>query len=150
MGILNNLSEEIKNAMRAKDTIKLESLRAIKSALLLIQTSSSGSAEINDEEAIKLLQRLVKQRKESSIIFRDQNRTDLAELEESQAEVISTFLPEQISESEIIKVIEDIIAETGASGMKEMGEVMGIASKKLMGKADGKTISTIIKNKLSS
>ena len=150
MGILNNLSEEIKNAMRAKDTIKLESLRAIKSALLLIQTSSSGSAEINDEEAIKLLQRLVKQRKESSIIFRDQNRTDLAELEESQAEVISTFLPEQISESEIIKVIEDIIAETGASGMKEMGKVMGIASKKLMGKADGKTISTIIKNKLSS
>ncbi len=150
MGILNNLSEEIKNAMRAKDTIKLESLRAIKSALLLIQTSSSGSAEINDEEAIKLLQRLVKQRKESSIIFRDQNRPDLAESEESQAEVISTFLPEQISESEIIKVIEDIIAETGASGMKEMGEVMGIASKKLMGKADGKTISTIIKNKLSS
>jgi len=150
MGILNNLSEEIKNAMRAKDTIKLESLRAIKSALLLIQTSSSGSAEINDEEAIKLLQRLVKQRKESSIIFRDQNRTDLAESEESQAEVISTFLPEQISESEIIKVIEDIIAETGASGMKEMGKVMGIASKKLMGKADGKTISTIIKNKLSS
>jgi len=150
MRILNNLSEEIKNAMRAKDTIKLESLRAIKSALLLIQTSSSGSAEINDEEAIKLLQRLVKQRKESSIIFRDQNRTDLAESEESQAEVISTFLPEQISESEIIKVIEDIIAETGASGMKEMGKVMGIASKKLMGKADGKTISTIIKNKLSS
>ena len=150
MGILNNLSEEIKNAMRAKDTIKLESLRAIKSALLLIQTSSSAPAEINDEEAIKLLQRLVKQRKESSIIFRDQNRPDLAESEESQAEVISTFLPEQISESEITKVIEDIIAETGASGMKEMGEVMGIASKKLMGKADGKKISTIIKNKLSS
>jgi len=150
MGILNNLSEEIKNAMRAKDKIKLESLRAIKSALLLIQTSSKGTVEINDEEAIKLLQRLVKQRKESSIIFRDQNRPDLAESEESQAEVISTFLPEQISESEITKVIEDIIAETGASGMKEMGEVMGIASKKLMGKADGKKISTIIKNKLSS
>ena len=150
MRILNNLSEEIKNAMRAKDTIKLESLRAIKSALLLIQTSSSAPAEINDEEAIKLLQRLVKQRKESSIIFRDQNRPDLAESEESQAEVISTFLPEQISESEISKVIENIIAETGASEMKEMGKVMGIASKKLMGKADGKTISTIIKNKLSS
>ena len=150
MGILNNLSEEIKNAMRAKDKIKLESLRAIKSALLLIQTSSKGTVEINDEEAIKLLQRLVKQRKESSIIFRDQNRPDLAESEESQAEVISTFLPEQISESEITKVIEDIIAETGASGMTERGEVMGIASKKLMGKADGKKISTIIKNKLSS
>jgi uncharacterized protein YqeY len=150
MGILNNLSEEIKNAMRAKNTIKLESLRAIKSALLLIQTSSSGSGDISDEESIKLLQRLVKQRKESAIIFRDQNRPDLAEPEEAQAEVISTFLPAQISESEITKVIEDIITQTGASGMKEMGQVMGIAAKALMGKADGKTISTIIKNKLSS
>ena len=112
MGILSNLTEEIKNAMRAKDSLKLESLRAIKSAVLLAQTAKGGGAELSDEEAIKILQRLVKQRKESASIFREQGRSDLAEPEEAQAQVIASFLPEQLSEEEVAKLIAEIISKT--------------------------------------
>lgn len=150
MGILSNLTEEIKSAMRAKDSLKLESLRAIKSAVLLTQTAKGGGAELSDEEAIKILQRLVKQRKESASIFRDQGRSDLATPEEAQAEVIASFLPEQLSEEEVAKVVSEIIVKTGAEGMKDMGKVMGMASQELSGKAEGKLIANLVKQQLSS
>ncbi|MDA8947856.1 GatB/YqeY domain-containing protein [Flavobacteriaceae bacterium] len=150
MGVLSNLTEEIKSAMRAKDSVKLESLRAIKSAVLLAETSSGSSGSLSDEEAIKLLQRLVKQRKDSAAIFKDQNRLDLAEPEEAQADIISTFLPAQLSDEEIESAVAAIIESTGANGMKDMGKVMGMTSKQLAGKADGKRISDIVKKKLGS
>ena len=150
MGILSNLTEEIKSAMRAKDSLKLESLRAIKSAVLLAQTAKGGGAELSDEEAIKILQRLVKQCKESASIFRDQGRSDLATPEEAQAEVIASFLPEQLSEEEVAKVVSEIIVKTGAEGMKDMGKVMGMASQELSGKAEGKLIANLVKQQLSS
>ena len=150
MGILSNLTEEIKSAMRAKDSLKLESLRAIKSAVLLAQTAKGGGAELSDEEAIKILQRLVKQRKESALIFRDQGRSDLATPEEAQAEVIASFLPEQLPEAEVAKVVSEIIVKTGAEGMKDMGKVMGMASQELSGKAEGKLIANLVKQQLSS
>ncbi|HAS18810.1 MAG TPA: glutamyl-tRNA amidotransferase [Flavobacteriaceae bacterium] len=150
MGVLSSLTEEIKNAMRSKDTLKLESLRAIKSAVLLSETASGSTGELSDEEAIKLLQRLVKQRKDSAAIFREQNRPDLAEPEEAQAAVIATFLPEQLSDEEVAKVIRDLISSTGAEGMKDMGKVMGMASKQLAGKADGKRIADLVKKSLGA
>ena len=150
MGILSNLTEEIKNAMRAKDSLKLEALRAVKSAVILEQTASGGGGDLSEEQEIKLVQKLVKQRKDSASIFREQNRVDLAEPEEAQANVIAAFLPEQLSEEKVTAIIQEIISQTGAAGMKDMGKVMGIASKQMAGKADGKTISTIVKQQLSS
>ena len=150
MGILSNLTEEIKNAMRAKDSLKLEALRAVKTAVILEQTASGSGGDLSEEQEIKLVQKLVKQRKDSAAIFREQNRVDLAEPEEAQATVIATFLPEQLSEAKIASIIQEIISKTGAEGMKDMGKVMGIASKQMAGKADGKTISTIVKQQLSS
>jgi uncharacterized protein YqeY len=150
MEVLSNLTEEIKNAMRAKDSLKLESLRAIKSAVLLAETSSGNSGPLSDEEAIKLLQRLVKQRNDSAAIFKDQDRIDLAEPEEAQAKIISAFLPAQLSDEEVESAIASIIDTSGAEGMKDMGKVMGMASKQLAGKADGKRIAEAVKNKLSS
>jgi|TARA_B110000483_G_scaffold2033_1_gene2305 hypothetical protein len=150
MGVLSNLTEEMKSAMRAKDSMKLESLRAIKTAVLLTQTAGSGRGELSDDDAIKLLQRLVKQRKESAAIFNQQNRADLAESEEAQAEVIMTFLPKQLSEEAIKIVIDEIISKTAAVSMKDMGKVMGMASIQLLGKADGKMIASLVKQKLST
>ena len=124
MGILANLTEEIKNAMRAKDSLKLEALRAIKSAVILEQTASASGTILTDEQEIKLVQKLVKQRKDSAGIFRTQNRVDLAEPEEAQAEIIAAFLPAQLSEGEIAKIITEIISSSGAEGMKDMGKVM--------------------------
>ena len=133
MAVLSNLSEEIKNAMREKDSLKLESLRAIKSALILAQTASGADADLNEEASIKLLQRLVKQRKESALIYKEQGRNDLAEPEEAQAKIIASFLPEQLSEEEVIKIVSEVIFQTGAEGIKDMGKVMGVTSKKLAG-----------------
>jgi len=138
--------DQMKTAMKAKDTVALESLRAIKSALLLAKTSGDGTLTEDDE--VKLVQKLVKQRKDSAAIFSQQNREDLAGPELAQVVVLEQFLPEQLTQGEIEKVIEDIIATTGASGMKDMGKVMGLASQELTGRADGKTISAIVKNKL--
>ncbi|MGA0896766.1 MAG: GatB/YqeY domain-containing protein [Flavobacteriaceae bacterium] len=149
MGILSNLTEEIKDAMRAKDSLRLESLRAIKSAVLLAQTASGAGKELNDEETIKLLQRLVKQRKESASIFKEQGRPDLASPEEAQAEIIAAFLPAQLSEEEVSKIVSEIIVKTGAEGMKDMGKVMGLASKELAGKAEGKLIADLVKQHLA-
>ena len=125
MGILSNLTDEIKNAMRAKDSVRLEALRAIKSGVLLLQTARSGTKELNDDESIILLQRLVKQRKESAAIYREQDRDDLAESEEAQAKVIIEFLPAQLSEKEVDKIISEIIIKTKADNLKDMGRVMG-------------------------
>lgn len=149
MGILVNLTDKIKTAMRAKNSLRLEALRAIKSAVMLEQTSSAAGTTLTDEQEIKLVQKLVKQRKDSAKIFKDQNRLDLAEPEEAQAKIIAEFLPAQLSEEEITKIVGDIIAQTGAQGMKDMGKVMGMASKQMAGTADGKTISTIVKQLLS-
>ena len=150
MAALDNLTTEIKEAMKAKNALALESLRAIKSAVLLQKSEAGASDEMSEDEEIKLLQKLVKQRRDSAVIFREQNRVDLAEPEEAQAEIIARFLPEQLSEEEVGKVIESIIAQTGAISMKDMGKVMGMASKQLAGKADGKTISTLVKQLLSA
>ena len=148
MSLSANIMEEIKVAMRAKDTVALEALRAIKSELLLAQTASGNKEEISEEEEIKLLQRLVKTRKDSANIFTQQNRMDLAEPELAQIAVIEKFLPAQLSEAEVEAVVAKIIAETGASGIASMGKVMGIASAQLGGTAEGKTISTIVKKLL--
>ena len=138
----------MKAAMKAKDTVALESLRAIKSALLLAQTSGTGS-ELSEDDEVKLVQKLVKQRKDSAAIFTEQGREDLAAPELAQVAVIEQFLPEQLTEEEIEKVVVQTIDATGASGMKDMGKVMGIVSKELAGQADGKTISNIVKSKLA-
>ena len=127
MSLLYNLNDELKAAMRAKDSIKLEALRAIKSEVLLFQTSSKESAFMSEDQEIKLLQRLVKQRKDSSAIYKDQNREDLASLEEDQAAVIATFLPEQLTFDEIEKIVASITSKIGAEGMKDMGKVMGLS-----------------------
>ena len=140
---------EMKAAMRAKDTNKLEALRAVKSALLLAQTEAGGKEGLSEDDEMKLLQKLIKQRRESAAIYNEQGRADLAQPEMEQALVIQGFLPEQLSEEEIEKKVEEIIDRTGASGMQDMGKVMGVASKELAGKADGRTISTIVKQKLS-
>lgn len=149
MSLQNQINEEIKTAMRAKDTVSLESLRAVKSALLLLQSESGAKEEISQDEEIKLLQRLVKQRKDSANIYTQQGRPDLAEPELLQASIIEKFLPAQLSEEEVEAVVAKIIADTGASGMASMGKVMGQTSAELAGKADGKTISTIVKKLLS-
>ena len=149
MSLQDNVMTAMKEAMKAKDTNALTSLRAIKSAILLAQTESGAKQELSEEDEIKLLQKLVKQRKDSAAIFAEQGRDDLAQPELDQVAVIEQFLPEQLSEEEVEKVVEDIIAKTGADGMKDMGKVMGMASKELAGKADGKTISNIVKSRLS-
>lgn len=141
--------DEIKTAMKAKDTVALEALRAVKSELLLASTASGSKEDLKEDEEIKLLQRLVKTRKESARIFTEQNRPDLAEPELAQVAVIEKFLPAQLSEQEVEAVIAKIIAETGASGIASMGKVMGLASAQLGGTAEGKTISTIVKKLLS-
>lgn len=148
MALQDNITASLKEAMKAKDTLKLEALRAIKSALLLEQTSGGQSGDLSEEQEIKLLQKLVKQRKDSATIFREQNREDLAAPEEAQAAVIQDFLPAQMSETEIEAEVVAIIESLGATGMQDMGKVMGQASQRMAGKADGKTISTIVKQKL--
>jgi uncharacterized protein len=148
MSLSTQIMEHIKDAMRAKDTVALEALRSIKSELLLAQTASGSKEEITEDDEIKLLQRLVKTRKESAKIYTEQNRPDLAEPELAQVAVIEKFLPAQLSEAEVEAVVAKIIAETGASGIAAMGKVMGLASAKLGGAAEGKTISAIVKKLL--
>ncbi len=147
MSLQDQIMDQIKTAMRAKDTVALEALRAIKSALLLLNTEA-GATEPSQDEEIKLLQKLVKQRKDSAAIYTEQGRADLAEPELAQVAVISQFLPEQMSEDAIEKVIADLIAKNNLSGMAAMGQLMGMASKEMAGKADGKTISTLVKKLL--
>ena len=148
MSLQNKVMEQLKNAMKAKDAVALESLRAIKSAILLAQTESGAKEELAESAELKLLQKLVKQRKDSAAVYKEQGRNDLAQPELDQVAIIEKFLPEALSEEEIEKVVVMTIESVGASGMKDMGKVMGIVSKELAGQADGKTISTIVKKNL--
>ena len=140
---------EMKNAMKSKDSVALESLRAIKSALLLLQTEKGASGSVSESDELKLLQKLVKQRKDSADIYQQQGRADLAEPELQQAGIIEKFLPKQLGADEIEAVVSRVIEQTGAEGMKDMGKVMGMVTKELAGQADGKTISGIVRSKLS-
>lgn len=149
MSLSERIMDEIKTAMRAKDTVALESLRAVKSAILLAQTETGSKEAISEEDEIKILQRLVKQRRDSAAIYIEQQRPDLAEPELAQAAVIEKFLPVQLNEMEIEEIVARIIKEEDASGMGSMGKVMGLVAAELAGKADGKTISTIVKKLLS-
>jgi len=150
MSLQNKVMDAIKIAMKEKNVQSLEALRSVKSALLIAQTETGSKEEISEEEELKILQKQVKQRKDSAAIYIEQGRHDLAEPELAQAAVIEQFLPVQLSTEEVTKVIDQIIVETGASSMKDMGTVMGMANTKLAGKADGKTISTVVKARLSS
>ena len=149
MSLEKKIMDAMKTAMKAKDQNALASLRAIKSELILAKTSGSSEA-LTEADENKILQKLVKQRKDSAVIFTEQNREDLATPELAQAEVISQFLPTQMSEEEVAKVVAEVIAQTGASSMKDMGKVMGMVNGKLAGKSDSKTISSIVKDKLNS
>lgn len=140
---------DLKTAMLAKDEKSLRSLRAIKAAIILAKTAEGAGGEIKEEEEIKLLQKLIKQRKDSLEIYQSQQRKDLAQKEEEEIAVIEKFLPKQISGEELKTILQKIIAETGASSPADMGKVMGAATKQLAGKADGKSISTAVKELLS-
>jgi len=149
MSLQTQITEALKTAMKSKDQIALEALRAIKSELLLVQTSGSDSS-ISEQDEVKILQKLVKQRKESADVFTAQNRLDLAEPELAQIKVIEQFLPEQMSEEEVEKIIAQIVEGGSFSGMQDMGKVMGLANAKLAGAADGKTISAVVKKLLTT
>lgn len=148
MSLENTISEAIKTAMKEKDKVALDSLRAVKSQILLLKTEAKG-AEVSMEQEIAILQRMIKQRKDSFEQFAAQGRQDLAEVEEAQMKVIEKFLPKQLSAEELEAEIKRIIAETSAESMKDIGKVMGIASKELAGKSDGKSISEMAKKLLS-
>ena len=149
MSLEQRVMAEMKTAMKSKDTVALESLRAIKSAILLAKTDKGGGAGLSEADEMALLQKLVKQRRDSAAIYKEQGREDLAEPELAQVAVLERFLPEPLTEAEIEKVVVQTIDATGAEGMKDMGKVMGIVTKELAGAADGKTISKIVRAKLS-
>ena len=148
MSLENTINEAIKTAMKEKDKVALDSLRAVKSQILLLKTEARG-AEVSAEQEIAILQRMIKQRKDSYEQFSAQGRTDLADVEEAQMKVIEKFLPKQLSTEELETEMKNIIAETGAETMKDLGKVMGVASKALAGKSDGKSISEMAKKLLS-
>lgn len=135
--------------MKAKDAVRLAALRGIKAAILLAKTSEGSNGEVTDSEIVKIIQKLVKQRKESAEIYTQQNRPELAENELAEASAMEVYLPKQLSEAEVEAELAKIIAETGASQPSDMGKVMGVATKKLAGQADGKLISTIVKRLLA-
>ena len=149
MSLEKKINDDLKSAMKAKDQVKMRGIRAIKSAILLLKTDGTGK-DIDAAAEIKLLQKLVKQRKDSLEIYQKQGREDLANTEKEEIEVISQYLPEQMSEDEIKEVVQKIIDQTGASSMKDMGRVMGMASKELAGRADGGSIATIVKQLLAN
>lgn len=148
MSLTDQINQDLKTAMKAKDTTTLTALRAIKSQLLLAATEKGGG-ETDEEAGIKMLQKQVKQRKDSAELYKSQGREDLAETELAEAAIIEKYLPKQLSEGELKPIIQSIIERLGAAGMQDMGKVMGAASKELAGKADGKTISTVVKGLLA-
>jgi uncharacterized protein YqeY len=149
MSLEQKIMGDLKTAMLAKDEKALRSLRAIKAAILLAKTSEGAGGELKEDDEIKLLQKLVKQRKDSLEIYQQQNRTDLAQKEQEEIEIIEKFLPKQLAADELRSEVAAIISEVGASSPADMGKVMGAATKKLAGKADGKTISALVKELLS-
>lgn len=149
MSLEKSINNDIKATMLAKDKRTLEALRAVKAAILLAKTDKGASGNIAEDVEMKILQKLVKQRKESAELYKSQGRDDLTTEELFQVSVIEKYLPEQMSEEEIKKMIDEIIAETGASSMKDMGRIMGMATKKLAGKADNKLIASIVRELLN-
>lgn len=149
MGLEQKVMAELKTAMLAKDEAGLRSLRAIKAAILLVKTSEGAGGELKEEDEIKLLQKLVKQRKDSLEIFQQQNRADLAKKEEEEIAVIEKFLPKQLSAEELKEALAKIIADVGATSPADLGKVMGVATKQFAGKADGKTVSLLVKELLA-
>ncbi|MBK7440323.1 MAG: GatB/YqeY domain-containing protein [Bacteroidetes bacterium] len=150
MSIFDQVNEGIKNAMKNKEEATLRALRGVKSALLLAKTEKGAADELSEEKEIQVLQKLVKQRKESLEIYTAQNRADLAAVESEEITVIEKFLPKQMDEAEVRGILQNIIVTVGASGPQDMGKVMGVATKQLAGKADGKLISTLVKELLAS
>src|ERR1700759_471139 len=148
MSLINQIDQDIKQAMLAKQADRLRGLRAIKSALLLARTEKGAAEELTQEAEIKVLQKLVKQRKESAEIYKTQNREDLYEIEMSEMAVIEEYLPQQMSRFEIEGYLQELIGRIGATSIQDMGRVMGMANKELAGKADGKAISEIVKQLL--
>jgi len=148
MGLEEKINTDLKAAMKSKDKVALRGIRAIKSAILLAKTDGSGK-ELDDAAGIKIIQKLIKQRQDSLDIYDKQGREDLAVVEREEIEILQRYLPEQMSAEELEVVLKDIITQTGAASMKDMGKVMGLASAKLAGKADGKTISSTVKKLLS-
>ena len=149
MSIQKQVMDKMKEAMKSKDTVALTALRALKSAFMLAKTETGASEELTADQELKIIQKQVKQRKDSAQVFVEQGRQDLADPELAEATVLEQFLPEPLSEQEIEDVVVAVINQVGAAGMKDMGKVMGMVSKQLAGQADGKTISTIVKAKLS-
>lgn len=149
MTLFDQISEDIKAAMKARDKVRLETLRNIKKVFLEAKTAPGANDTLEDADALKILQKLAKQGRETAQTYIDNNRQDLADEELAQAKVIEEYLPKPLSEKEIEKEVKDIIAQTGAQGMKDMGKVMGMASKKMAGRADGRAISTIVKKLLA-
>ncbi|PKP20691.1 MAG: glutamyl-tRNA amidotransferase [Bacteroidetes bacterium HGW-Bacteroidetes-21] len=150
MVLFEKINQDIKTAMMAREKDKLEALRAVKSAFLIAKTEKGATAELSDEDEIKIIIKLVKQRKDSAEIYRTQNREDLYTKEEFEADIISQYLPKQMSEDEIIPVLKNIIETLGVKTPAEMGKVMGMASKQLAGKADNKVISDLVKRLLTT
>lgn len=150
MNLFDQISEDIKKAMLARDSVRLEALRGIKKEFLEAKTAKGSGGELTDEAAVKILVKMVKQRKESAKIYEDNNRPELAEKEMAEASVIEEYLPKQLSDEELTKEVKEIISETGAEGPKDMGKVMGVATKRLAGKAEGKLISAKVKELLGS
>ena len=150
MSLQTELMEQMKLAMKAKDTVALRALRAVKSAILLAKTESGAAEELSEDQELKILQKQVKQRKDSAAVYLEQGRKDLADPELAEAAIIEQFLPEALSEDEVDAVVKAAIEKIGATGMKDMGMVMGIVSKELAGQADGKTISTLVKKNLTA
>ena len=145
MALFETISEDIKAAMKARDKVRLETLRNIKKVFLEAKTAPGANDTLEDADALKILQKLAKQGRETAKTYTDNGRQDLADEELAQARVIEEYLPKPLSQEEIEKEVKDIIAQTGAQGMKDMGKVMGLASKKMAGRADGRAISTIVK-----
>ena len=149
MSLQKQIMEELKMAMKSKDAVALQALRAVKSAFLLAKTETGAGDDLTEDQEMKIIQKQVKQRKDSAVIFIDQGRQDLADPELAEIAVLEKFLPEALSEEAIEKVVLETIAKTGAEGMKDMGKVMGMVSKQLAGQADGKTISGIVRKNLA-
>jgi uncharacterized protein YqeY len=150
MKLSDQINADIMNAMREKDKLKLEALRAAKSAFILARTSEGAPSELTDADELKIVQKLIKQRMDSADIYKEQSRSELYEKEIAEAKVLEAYMPVQLSADELISIIKAIIAKTGAAGPQDMGKVMGVATKELAGKADGKAISTLVKELLAS
>lgn len=150
MSLENKVMTALKEAMKAKDQVSLRSLRAMKSAIQLVRTEKGSDGKVSEDKELQIVQKLVKQRKESIDIFQKQNRNDLAKTELEELAIIEKFLPEQLSEDEVKSIVKNIISQIGASSMRDMGKVMGMASKQLAGKADGKMLANLVKQLLSS